>query len=160
MGVGEGLAELGTPAKGHPGGFRRIAIDRGQGRNRRLAKLHRIDGADVGACAPRVHPVDAIGGEALPQEQGEPALAPIGRRVIDPRRMTAAGIEQDGIGIFLLRRILVSRIDMIDHDLAARPARAVGIAAIVRFAGDELAARLHAALPRDLQGRLGPCGRQ
>src|SRR6516165_7274213 len=89
------------------------------------------------------------------QEQGEPALAPVGRRIVDPRSVTATRIEQDRIFEFLLERILVRRVNVVDHDASFRPARTVRIASIIGGAEDGFAARFEAALPCDVERRLG-----
>jgi hypothetical protein len=56
--------------------------------------------------------------------------------------VAAAGIEKDRIGISLVRRILIRRVNVIDDDVARRPALAVGIAAVVGLAIDNPAAGL------------------
>jgi hypothetical protein len=66
----------------------------------------------------------------------------------------AAGIEQDGVRIALVGRILKCRIDIVDDDMAARPAGAGRIAAVIGGAIDRLAPGFQAALLGDAQHRI------
>jgi hypothetical protein len=100
-----------------------------------------------------VRAVDAIY-ETLAHKQCKPAFSPIGRRVVDPSRVPAAGIEQDRVWITLVGGLLKGCTDIVDDDMAARKARAVGIAAVIRCAIDGPAAGFHAALLGDPQHRI------
>src|SRR5215467_1034256 len=53
-----------------------------------------------------------------------------------------------------LGRVLISGIDIVDHDMASWPARALRIASVIGHAIDHPSARLHAALLGDAQNRL------
>ena len=153
--VGVGLAEFRAPAESHPGRFRGIAVHGRQLRCWRCAKLDRVDLADVAAGPPRVDAIDAVGREPFAHEKGEPALAPVRRRIVDPRRVTATRIEQDRIFEFLFDWILVRRVNVVDHHASFRPARTIRIAAVVGGAEHHFAARLEAALACDVERRVG-----
>ena len=99
LGVGIRLAEFRAPAKGDPGGFRRITIDRRELARRGLAELYRVDLADVGSGASRIRAIHAINRKSFADKERQPAFAAVGRGVVDPRGMPASGIKQDGIGI-------------------------------------------------------------
>src|SRR5689334_5600873 len=68
--------------------------------------------------------------------------------------MAAARIEQDRMGETAVCRVLIGGVDVVDHDMTARPARTVRISAVIGRTIDGPAARLHAALLGDAQDRL------
>ena len=68
--------------------------------------------------------------------------------------MPAARIEQDRMRETPVSRILIGGVDVVDHNMTTRPARAFRVATVIGRAIDRPAARLHAALLGNAQDRL------
>jgi hypothetical protein len=60
--------------------------------------------------------------------------------------MPSARIEEDWVRVAMVSRVLKTRVDLIDHHVAAWPTRTVRIAAVVGGAIDGLATGFHASL--------------
>jgi hypothetical protein len=76
----------------------------------------------------------------------KPSFATVGSRIVDPCRMPTARIEEDWVGVMTVSWVLKTRVDLIDHHVAAWPTRAVRIAAVVGGTIDALATGFHASL--------------
>ena len=89
-------------------------------------EVHLVALRRIVAASPAIWRVDYVRRKPAPREAGVPALASVGRRLVDLSRVAAAMHHDDRIAVLLLVRDLVLDVHLVDRDVAGHEARVTG----------------------------------